>query len=213
MGPRAGGGEGAPPGPRALARAWAAAHPGFRFAVWLGPGGREAGGLTYGGLWARAGGVARALRGRLGLRAGDRALLVYPPGLEFTCAFLGCLRAGVVAVPVCPPVPGRLGAEAERLRSVAEDAGARVALTDSSYVLVARYAAARKGALRAARAVLGARAGAREGAGESLLDWPDVPFVSTNGLGEYAAFEDCAVGGGTWRSCSIRRGPRAAPRG
>ena len=155
------------PGPRELARAWAGAHPGFRFAVWLGPGGREAGGLTYGKLWARAGGVARALRGRLGLRPGDRALLVYPPGLEFTCAFLGCLRAGVVAVPVCPAVPGRLAAEAERLRAVAEDSGARVALTDSGYLLVARYAAGRKALLRAARAALGARAGARAGAGAS----------------------------------------------
>ena len=38
----------------------------------------------------------------LGL-AGERALLLYPAGLEFIAAFFGCLYAGVVAVPVYPP--------------------------------------------------------------------------------------------------------------
>ena len=35
--------------------------------------------------------------------AGERALLLYPAGLEFIAAFFGCLYAGVVAVPVYPP--------------------------------------------------------------------------------------------------------------
>lgn len=39
----------------------------------------------------------------LGVKPGDRVLLVYPPGLEFIVAFLACLRAGAVAVPVYPP--------------------------------------------------------------------------------------------------------------
>ena len=34
---------------------------------------------------------------------GDRALLLYPSGLEFIAAFFACLYAGVVAVPVYPP--------------------------------------------------------------------------------------------------------------
>jgi acyl-CoA synthetase (AMP-forming)/AMP-acid ligase II len=33
--------------------------------------------------------------------------LVYPPSLNFTIAFLACLKAGVVAVPVFPPNPAR----------------------------------------------------------------------------------------------------------
>ncbi|HET6880275.1 MAG TPA: aminotransferase class I/II-fold pyridoxal phosphate-dependent enzyme [Pirellulales bacterium] len=37
------------------------------------------------------------------LRPGDRALLLYPQGLEFLCAFLACLAAGVIAVPSYPP--------------------------------------------------------------------------------------------------------------
>ena len=38
---------------------------------------------------------------------GDRVALVLPPGLEFVQAFLACLRAGCVAVPICPPSAGR----------------------------------------------------------------------------------------------------------
>jgi hypothetical protein len=30
---------------------------------------------------------------------GERALLLYPPGLEVIAAFFGCLYAGVIAVP------------------------------------------------------------------------------------------------------------------
>ena len=33
----------------------------------------------------------------------QRAILLYPPGREFIVAFVGCLYAGVVAVPVIPP--------------------------------------------------------------------------------------------------------------
>jgi acyl-CoA synthetase (AMP-forming)/AMP-acid ligase II len=39
-----------------------------------------------------------------GLCVGDRAVLLYPPGPEFILAFVGCLFAGVVPVPVYPPV-------------------------------------------------------------------------------------------------------------
>ena len=35
---------------------------------------------------------------------GDRLLLAYPPGLEMICAFFGCVRAGLIPVPVYPPV-------------------------------------------------------------------------------------------------------------
>ena len=61
----------------------------------------------------------------LGL-VGGRALLLYPPGLEFISAFFGCLYAGVVAVPVYPP---RRNRSLERIQAVADDAQASVALT------------------------------------------------------------------------------------
>ncbi|MFF3936948.1 fatty acyl-AMP ligase [Streptomyces phaeofaciens] len=57
--------------------------------------------LSYARLATRAQAVAGRLQ-ESGL-AGGRALLLHPPGLEFICAYLGCLAAGVVAVPGIPP--------------------------------------------------------------------------------------------------------------
>jgi acyl-CoA synthetase (AMP-forming)/AMP-acid ligase II len=34
---------------------------------------------------------------------GERALLLYPAGLEFISAFFACLYSGVIAIPVPPP--------------------------------------------------------------------------------------------------------------
>lgn len=58
--------------------------------------------------------------------AGERALLLYPAGLDFIVAFFGCLYAGVVAVPVYPP---RRNRSLNRIQAIADDAEARVALT------------------------------------------------------------------------------------
>lgn len=54
--------------------------------------------------WCQADEQARAIASRLqGIaRAGDRAILIYPQGLEFVVAFLGCLYAGVVPIPSAP---------------------------------------------------------------------------------------------------------------
>ncbi len=57
---------------------------------------------------------------------GERALLLYPPGLEFIEAFFGCLYAGVIAVPVYPP---RRNRSLSRIQAIADDAEAKVALT------------------------------------------------------------------------------------
>ncbi|MGQ9505694.1 MAG: aminotransferase class I/II-fold pyridoxal phosphate-dependent enzyme [Thermogutta sp.] len=57
---------------------------------------------------------------------GERALLLYPPGLDFIAAFFGCLYAGVVAVPVYPP---RRNRSMERIEAISDNARARAALT------------------------------------------------------------------------------------
>ncbi len=57
---------------------------------------------------------------------GQRALLLYPPGLDFIAAYFGCLYAGVIAVPVYPPRKNR---SMLRIQAVADSAGAVVALT------------------------------------------------------------------------------------
>jgi acyl-CoA synthetase (AMP-forming)/AMP-acid ligase II len=63
---------------------------------------------------------------------GERALLVYPPGLDYIAAFFGCLYAGVVAVPAYPPRPNR---SAIRLQSMIADAQAKAALTTKSILI------------------------------------------------------------------------------
>lgn len=68
-----------------------------------------------------------ALAGLLAREAapGERALLLYPPGLAFVTAFFACLRAGLVAVPA--PLPRRHGGEAH-LRALLTDADPVLAL-------------------------------------------------------------------------------------
>ncbi|MFJ5102189.1 fatty acyl-AMP ligase [Streptomyces sp. NPDC088554] len=62
--------------------------------------------------------------------AGDRALLLYSPGLEFATAFTACVYAGAVAVPA--PLPGRYRHERRRLATIVRDAGVRAVLTQRS---------------------------------------------------------------------------------
>lgn len=68
-----------------------------------------------------------ALAGLLAREAapGERALLLYPPGLAFVVAFFACLRAGLVAVPA--PLPRRHGGAAH-LRALLVDADPALAL-------------------------------------------------------------------------------------
>ena len=66
----------------------------------------EAGSLTYAVLDRRARAVAAELMGRID--KGERAMLLFPTGLDFLVAFFGCLYAGVIAVPAPPPDPARV---------------------------------------------------------------------------------------------------------
>jgi acyl-CoA synthetase (AMP-forming)/AMP-acid ligase II len=63
-----------------------------------------------------------AARLQLRCRPGDRALLLYPPGLEFISAFFGCLYAQVAAVPAYPPNHTRADRAVPRIRAIAADA-------------------------------------------------------------------------------------------
>jgi amino acid adenylation domain-containing protein len=81
--------------------------------------------ISRGELDARARAIAWQLQ-RLGVSAGERALLLYPSGLEFIAAFFGCLYAGVLAVPAYPP---RVNRPMPRLRSIAQDAQPAVVMT------------------------------------------------------------------------------------
>lgn len=92
--------------------------------TFLADGENETGHLTYGELDGRARVIAAWLQSQ-GL-TGERALLLYPPGLEYVSAFWGCLYAGVIAVPAYPPHRNR---PMPRLSAIAADAEAAVVLT------------------------------------------------------------------------------------
>ena len=63
--------------------------------------------------------------------AGKRVLLLYPSGLDFIAAFMGCLYGGAVAVPAYPPRKNR---SVERIEGIASDADAAVALSTRDVV-------------------------------------------------------------------------------
>ncbi|HET6977284.1 MAG TPA: amino acid adenylation domain-containing protein [Pyrinomonadaceae bacterium] len=80
--------------------------------------------LTYADLDEQARSIAAQLQAAR--MAGERVLLLYPPGLNYIAAFLGCLYAGAVAVPVYSP---RANRTLLRLQAIMEDAQAKMALT------------------------------------------------------------------------------------
>ncbi len=95
--------------------------------VFLETGDEQAFELSYSSLHRKAKAVAAELNHR-GL-CGERVLLLFPSGLDYVVSFLGCLYAGVIAVPVYPL---RNNWHAERVGVIAQDARARGALTLSS---------------------------------------------------------------------------------
>ena len=88
---------------------------------------KESDPLTYGELDCQARAIAALLQQNQ--VQGERALLLYPQGLEVIAAFCGCLYAGVIAIPVPPPESGRLKRTLPRLRSIVKDAQASLVLT------------------------------------------------------------------------------------
>ncbi len=91
--------------------------------VFLQDGENESGRLTFAELNRRARVIAARLQ-RMGM-AGKRALLLYPPGLDYIEGFFGCLYAGVVAVPASLPTRR----QKPRLLAVINDAAPAVMMT------------------------------------------------------------------------------------
>lgn len=84
---------------------------------------------SYGTFIARVNLIASHLIGRRQLQAGDRVLLVYPPGLEMIAALFACARVGLIPVPVPPPNAYGFTAALYRMRHIAQDCGAVAVLT------------------------------------------------------------------------------------
>jgi thioester reductase-like protein len=88
---------------------------------------------TFGGFAERTRELATFLFTEAGLRSGDRALLVYPPGLEMVAAFFACARLGVIAVPVSPPLPMAFEAGLAKLSFIARDCQANAVLSTKEF--------------------------------------------------------------------------------
>ena len=82
--------------------------------------------LSFGQLARRAKAIATALQALTSV--GERAVLLYQPGLDFIEAILACFFARLVAVPVSPLRNAR---ELPRLVGILEDSGARLVLSNS----------------------------------------------------------------------------------
>ena len=117
----------------AVFEAWVAQKPTALVHTFLEGDGSESDSYTMGQLNQATNGVAALIAAKV--KPGERALLCYPPGLDFLVAFYGCLKAGVVAVPVFPPDPRKLGGpEADAFASIRTSSGAAVALSTLSYI-------------------------------------------------------------------------------
>ena len=93
--------------------------------VFLDEGESKRGRLSFSDLDRRARSIAACLQnsGIAGQQA--RALLLYPPGLDYIEAFFGCLYAGVIAVPAYPPS----GRHRQRLQAIFRDASPALVMT------------------------------------------------------------------------------------
>ena len=168
-----------------LLRSQAETRSGSTAYIFLADGEAEAARLTFADLDLQARGIAVALA-ELGA-AGGRALLLYPPGLEFVSAFLGCLHAGALAVPAYPPRSAR---GLPRLHAIAADARPRVVLTTAA--LLART-----------RAMFG-----------GIPELRDVSWLATDGLEARAGeWREPEIDGDTVAFLQYTSGSTSTPKG
>ncbi len=85
--------------------------------------------ITYKSLDQRARSIAARLQACT--KPGDRALLLFPAGLDFIAAYFGCLYAKVIAIPAYPPHPARIEKSLPIIFRIANDAQPSAALMTS----------------------------------------------------------------------------------
>lgn len=87
--------------------------------------------LTFKQIYERSQSIAAILIDK-GVKKGDRVLLLYPPSVEYLCAFFGCLYAGAITVPVYPPSKNKTKQSRYRLRGIINDCRPKLILTNKS---------------------------------------------------------------------------------
>jgi thioester reductase-like protein len=96
--------------------------------------GNPIGGYSYEAFLRRTKVIAGYLRKEHGFKSQDRLLLAYPPGLEMICAFFGCVRAGLIPVPVYPPSSRGFQGALYKMVHIAKDCQAAGILTSKDYL-------------------------------------------------------------------------------
>jgi acyl-CoA synthetase (AMP-forming)/AMP-acid ligase II len=107
--------------------------------VMLGQDGGEEARMSWRELEASARHIGAALSRRTA--PGDRVILLFPSGLEFVQAFMGCLYAGCIAVPLFPPDLRNLDRTLPRLRKLVADASPSLALAPAENLTLLRAGA------------------------------------------------------------------------
>jgi acyl-CoA synthetase (AMP-forming)/AMP-acid ligase II len=116
-------------------------------------------------------------------RPGDRALLLYPPSeIEFINAFVGCLYAGVIAVPVSPPHPARLQRSGPGSVSISSEAR-RVRVERGLSKVLSIVANARPTVVLTTERLRSAFDGVRD----EFEPLRSMPWIATNDLGDELA--------------------------
>jgi len=100
---------------------------------------------TYASFLHRVEAIAGCLWQEGRFVAGDRLLLAYPPGLEMICAFFGCVRAGLIPVPVYPPSSRGFQSALYKMVHIAKDCQAAGILTSRDYQASLKTNLARSG--------------------------------------------------------------------
>src|ERR1700730_4763247 len=95
--------------------------------------GNQIEGYSYESFLHRTKVIAGHLRKEYRFAAQDRVLLAYPPGLEMICAFFGCVRAGLIPVPVYPPSSRGFQSALYKMVHIAKDCQAAGILTSKDY--------------------------------------------------------------------------------
>lgn len=86
--------------------------------------------LTYGSLEARSNKVARAFRS-LGLRRGERALILLPNNADAVITFFGIMKVGAIACIL------HYSTKQAKLAQIVQDSGASLIVTDLAHIAVA----------------------------------------------------------------------------
>jgi thioester reductase-like protein len=109
-------------------------HPNKVLYSYIDVNGNPIGGYSYESFLHRTKVIAGHLRKEHGFASQDRLLLAYPPGLEMICAFFGCVRAGLIPVPVYPPSSRGFQSSLYKMVHIAKDCQAAGILTSKDFL-------------------------------------------------------------------------------